>query len=166
MKPSATFGVGLCIGFLVPTVLMAALPPTALLQARMEAPHHVQIAITRVTPPSGPQFGKCVIQGTIVRVFKGNLRVNSPITVRKSCIGPAIGVADRGDNPPPGGAIYVQTSQLQRARFLEAFLADTPADITFDQAVIIPAPSNRPLCAASTPGSICNPTLAPGGLRP
>jgi hypothetical protein len=162
----AKFVFGLSLGLLIPTMLAAALPPSALLRARLEASHHVQIAITRVTPPSGPQFGNCIIEGTIVRVFKGDLRLNSAITVRKSCIGPAIGVAGRGDVPPPGGAIYVQTAQLQRARYIEAFLAGTPADVSFDQAVIITAPSDRPRCTASMPDSICNPDARPAGSRP
>jgi hypothetical protein len=144
------------IGALMPSVLVAALPPTAYQTARVSAPNHVQIEITTVTPPRAGQ-SECVILGRIVTVFKGTVRVNQNVTLRKSCIGPAIGQTGSAAVLPPGPQIYVQTADLQRARFLEAFLSNAPVDIVSDQAVIIPSPSQTPRCNPASLGPICVP---------
>jgi hypothetical protein len=144
---------------LTPTLLRAALPPSAYQRARETSAHHVQIAISRVTPPQRGGEIVCEITGRVVTVFKGSLRVGQTISVHKSCDGPAIGQATAATPLPPGPQIYVQTSVMQRARYIEVFLANDPLDIISDQAVIIPAPSPRPRCNASALTSICIPTL-------
>jgi hypothetical protein len=142
---------------LMPSILAAALPPTAYQNARVSAPHHVQIAVTRVTPPANGARD-CVVTGRIVTVFKGPLRVGDSVSLRKSCTGRAIGQIAQPDLLPPGPQIYVETANLQRARYLEAFLNNDPIELAADQAVIITSPSRTPRCSPASPGPICVPT--------
>jgi hypothetical protein len=151
-------GVAAWIGILslalVPSYTAAVMAPQVYRDARLAAPHHVQIAIVRVTPPQTDQ-GKCIVSGRIERVFKGNLQVHTPIIVRLSCDGPAIGRAPRPTPPMVGGALYVATRTLQKARFLEAFLDGAPPDIVFDQAVIIGAPTTKAVCDPASSSFRC-----------
>jgi hypothetical protein len=123
------------------THVHAALAPEWYRKARAEADVHVQVAVTRVEPPS-PSPGACHVEGTIAAIFRdapGTLEVGAPISFPVSCM-------QAGDHVPVGGTIWTQIEDLQQARYIEAYLSSGPEGFrpALDQTRIIAAPSDVP----------------------
>jgi hypothetical protein len=128
-----------CLLGLLTTSAHAMMAPEYYRKAREEAPYHVQVAISRVTPPpSGP--GTCMVEGKIVEVFKdtsAKLTVGTPIRFPIACY--RSGDVDR---VPIGGTIWTDLEALTRARYVEVYLVDAGDgfDTALWQSQIIDAP--------------------------
>lgn len=138
---------------LLPGLAGAVMHPMYYRQARMEAAHHVQVHVLRVTGPRGGVWGDCTIQGRVARVFKGDLKPGARIRLTTNCVGP------RNGPTPVGGALPTETVRLRKAKVIEAFLSGTPADIVQDQAVILPRLTDTPACNPAQEGFRCEPIV-------
>jgi hypothetical protein len=98
----------------------ALMPPEVYRNARAEAPYHVQVAITKVDAPrKGP--GDCGVEGQVLRIFKnatGRL-ANDMI------VGFTVACHREGEVVPIGGTIWLDTDALEKADYMEVYLADT-----------------------------------------
>jgi len=135
------------------TAAWAVMPPSTYLAARQSADHHVQIAVTDVdTPWRTP--GVCEIEGVVSKVFRSNedrLKPSKEVEFEVDCLKP-------GDEPGVGGTLWGGVSELKNARFIEVYLnGDGPTEfyVAQWQYVVIPAPTNVPVCPPTKPGLTC-----------
>lgn len=108
----------------------AMMAPIHYTRARLNAAHHIQLAIERVTG------GK--VRGRVVTVFRGALKTGARLTLQ-------ISLRDETNQAIVGGTIYTDPDALARARFLEAFLDGDPPAIVMDQVKIIDAATPEPV---------------------
>jgi len=98
----------------------ALMPPEVYRKARAEAPYHVQIAITKVDAPrKGP--GDCGVEGQVLKIFKnatGRLADDMIVSFSVAC-------HRVGEVVPIGGTIWLDTDALEKADYMEVYLADT-----------------------------------------
>jgi len=104
----------------LPASAHALMPPEVYRNARAEAPYHVQIAITKVDAPrTGP--GTCGVEGQVLKIFKNATgSLSNDMTV-----GFAVACRHTGDVVPLGGTIWLNTDALEKADYMEVYLADT-----------------------------------------
>lgn len=134
---SAGFGVATCMG-----AAQAVLAPEYYEEARRSAPSHLQIAVEDVSGPSGG-MGDCMVEGEVVRVFKGDLSSGVKLTFAVSCY-------DYGDIPN-GATLWTDYDALSEAKYVEAFMsADAPPRIVLDQVEIVVAPRDTPYCDSNS----------------
>lgn len=116
----------------------AMMPPEEYRKARDGAQFHLQLSVAKVTPPA--RFpGQCIVEGKAVTVFRGALARGASMRLEVSC-------KRDGDRAPPGGEFWVRWEELERARFLEAYVnreGEGYAIATW-QSAIIGAPSAKP----------------------
>jgi hypothetical protein len=120
----------------------AVMPPYVYQQAREQATYHVQLAVTRVTPPAKTP-GECSVAGEVVRIFRdksGELRPGTPLAFTVSC-------KRRGDATVVGGTLWTDRDALLRAKYLEAFLnrVEGRYEVALWQSRIIEAPTDTPV---------------------
>lgn len=133
---------------------LAVLPPDLYQQARAEADHHVQIAVTKVSVPWKTP-GDCTVFGTVVTVFRsagGVLAEGTPVRFDVSC-------SRQGDDIPVGGTLWQNAWHLERAKFFEAYLmGDDPMTLWIArwQSMTIPGPRATPYCPADGGGFTCD----------
>lgn len=98
----------------------ALMPPKVYSEARAAAPYHVQIAITKVDAPRvGP--GTCAVEGQVLKIFKnatGRLADDMIVGFNVSC-------HRGGEVVPIGGTMWLDTDALEKADYMEVYLADT-----------------------------------------
>jgi hypothetical protein len=124
----------------------AALPPEVYAQARVDAPHHVQLRIERVTGlPWHQDHGACEVRGDVVRVFKGDIAEGDELTLRIDCAKPRARL-------PNGGALWTSWRALEEARVVEAYLGADKAVASW-QTVLLSEPSDEPACTEEQEGS-------------
>lgn len=146
----AVIAMGLLIGFSAHAVL----PPELYRDARREADHHVQVAVSDVAVPSKTP-GSCTVTGTVVTIFRSAgavLAVGTKLRFDVAC-------ARTDDDVPVGGTLWQNVWHLERARFIEAYLmGDAPPDVWVArwQSTTIPEPSKEPHCPVDAPGFTCN----------
>ncbi len=132
---------------------MGVLPPQLYAQARVDAAHHVQVSVSRMTPPRETP-GVCRVQGRVVTVFRsrgGVLSPGAPVSFGVDCLAP-------GDDPGVGGTLWQGVESLKNARFIEAYLnGDVPPGLSVArwQYSIITAPTAEPVCPEDKPGLTC-----------
>lgn len=120
----------------------AALAPEYYEEARRSAANHVQIEITDVDGPSGG-MGPCAVEGTVVRTFRGQLGVGTPLAFAVSCY-------DYG-SIPDGATLWTDYDALSEASYLEAFMSgDVTPRIVLDQVEIILEPRDTPYCDSNS----------------
>jgi tetratricopeptide (TPR) repeat protein len=122
----------------------AALPPCVYEQAREQATYHVQIKVTRVTPPPKTP-GECETIGDVARIFRnksGELRLGTRLAFAVSC-------SRRGEPPLVGGTLWRDFDTLRAAKYLEVFLnrVDGRYQVALWQSRIIDAPTDKPVFA-------------------
>lgn len=71
---------------LIPGLAQAALPPCAYEDMIAEAELVIQVQVAQVLPPD--DNGTCMVDGTIVRAFRGPLETGGPVRVRVPCDNP------------------------------------------------------------------------------
>ncbi len=130
---------------LLATGAFAVMPPEVYQKARMEAPLHVQVAISDVAVPEATPSA-CIVSGKIVRIFRdtaGVLSLGDPVEFPVSC-------SRAGDRVPIGGVLWTNADALAEARFIEAYLIQSgPSfDVALYQSRIIAAPSEAPELAS------------------
>lgn len=117
----------------------AVLPRQAYLEARREAALHLQLRVLRVSlRPAGEA---CPLEGRVLRVYRGEARPESRITVDAPCRFP--GVA-----PMPGPVLWFQPGDLRQGQVLEGFFGG-PADrsvIARSQLFVVSGESAEPRC--------------------
>jgi hypothetical protein len=124
----------------------AALPPEAYAQARVEAPHHVQMRIERVGGlPWYLDHGPCEVRGEVIRVFKGDIAEGDQLTLKIDCAKPRARL-------PDGPALWTSWRALDEARFVEAYLDGDKAVASW-QTVLLDEPSEEPACPEDQEGS-------------
>jgi hypothetical protein len=133
-----TSGCALSLGLMVSSAGQAALAPEYYLGARQSAAHHVQVVVTRVST----HRGRCAVWGDVAVVFRGPLRVGSPVVFSASC-------HRAGARPLPGSEPSFDARQLAAARVLEGFFdgrapALTPA---LGQFARVSGVRDRPWCS-------------------
>ena len=107
-------------------------------KARDGAQFHLQLKVSKVTPPA--HFpGLCVVDGTVAAVFRGVLGAGAPMRLEVSC------KRDQ-DRARPGGEHWMRWEELERARFLEAYVNREGGGyaIAAWQSAIIAAPTPKP----------------------
>jgi tetratricopeptide (TPR) repeat protein len=132
----------------------AALPPYVYEQAREQAAYHVQIKVTRVTPPPKTP-GECETTGDVARVFRdrsGELRLGTRLAFAVSC-------SRRSEPPLVGGTLWTDLDTLRAAKYLEVFLNRTDGryQVALWQSRIIDAPTDKPVFAQA-PAAAPRPT--------
>ena len=107
-------------------------------KARDGAQYHVQLEIRRITPPARTP-GLCMVEGVVVRVFRGVLAAGTPMRLALSC-------KRRDERAPPGGEHWTFTEDLAKAKYLEAYVNRVGAEyaIAAWQSALIAAPSDQP----------------------
>lgn len=131
----------------------AVLPPEQYRQARIDAAHHVQVAVTGMEPPETTP-GVCRIRGWVVKVFRsrnGLLSPSVPVTFTVDCLNP-------GDMPGVGATLWEGVQSLKEAKFIEAYLNGSERQamsVARWQYLIIPSPSAEQACPADKPGMTC-----------
>lgn len=116
----------------------AMMPPEEYRKARASAQFHVQLSVSKVTRPA--RFpGPCSVEGKVVTVFRGALAAGMPMRLDVSCKRDA-------DRAPPGGEFWTRWEELERARFLEAYVnrGGEGYAIAAWQSAIIGAPGAKP----------------------
>ncbi len=127
---------------LLATGAHAVMPPEVYQKARVDAPLHVQVAISDVALPEATP-SSCIVSGKVVRIFRdtaGALSVGDKVAFPVSC-------SRAGDRVPIGGVLWTNADALAGARFIEAYLTG-PApsfDVALYQSQIIEEPSESPL---------------------
>jgi len=120
----------------------AVLAPEYYEEARRSAANHVQIAVDGVEAPGGG-MGACPVTGSIVRVFRGPMRVGERVAFTVSCY-------DYG-SIPDGATLWTDYDALNQAKYLEAFMsADAPPRVVLDQVEIILAPRDQAYCDSNS----------------
>jgi len=117
----------------------AAIPETAYRTARRKAELHVQMTVTAVYVPRETP-GKCVVEGKVVRVFRGRIEDGADVTLEIRC-------RRESDKERPSGIQYLDAESLQAAKFLEAYINSTPDgghSVALWQQRVIEAPSDTP----------------------
>ncbi|BCW89921.1 hypothetical protein sos41_30890 [Alphaproteobacteria bacterium SO-S41] len=120
----------------------AVLAPEYYEEARRSAPNHLQIVIDDVGSPRGG-MGDCMVEGRVVKVFKGDLVPDAKLKFPVSCY-------DYG-TIPSGPTLWTDYDALSEAKYLEAFMSgDTAPRIALDQVEIILEPRDIPYCDAES----------------
>ena len=120
----------------------AVLAPEYYEEARRTAPNHLQIKVEDVDGPDGG-MGACMVEGTIARVFRGDLVPGRKLTFAVSCY-------DYGDMPS-GATLWTDYDALSEAKYLEAFMSNDPVpQILLDQVEIVVAPRDEPYCDSNS----------------
>lgn len=138
-------------GVLAPVLVLAAaalaaLPPEEYAQARVDALHHVQIRIERVTGlPWYVDHGACEVRGEVVRVFRGDLAQGDELTLQIDCAKPRARL-------PNGAALWTSWRALDEARVIEAYLDENKAVDTW-QTLLLSEPTDEPACPVEQEGS-------------
>jgi hypothetical protein len=97
----------------------ALMPPQVYREARQNAPYHVQIAVTKVDAPRVGS-GTCPVEGQVLKIFKNDgSRLADDMTV-----GFEVACRREGDRVPLGGTIWLNTSELEKADYMEVYLTD------------------------------------------
>jgi len=107
-------------------------------KARDGAQFHLQLEVSKVTPPA--RFpGLCVVDGTVATVFRGVLAAGTPMRLEVSC------KRDQ-DRTRPGGEHWTRWEEIERARYLEAYVNREGRGyaIAAWQSAIIAAPTATP----------------------
>ncbi|BBK45433.1 hypothetical protein STVA_54530 [Allostella vacuolata] len=113
-------------------------PPRVYRDARLKSEFHLQIAIERVRVPS-PTPGICIVNGKIVRVFRGNVALDTPIELELDC-------KKESDVVRPGQTLWTDADKLAAGHYLEAFVNRGPYGFQHSlwQFAIIPEATDRP----------------------
>jgi hypothetical protein len=98
----------------------AMMAPEYYQKARAEAPYHVQIAITRVEAPR-TGAGACAVEGQVLRIFKDATGKLS----KDMIIGFPVACRRQSDVVPIGGTVWLDTSALEHADYMEVYLDDS-----------------------------------------
>ena len=104
---------------------LAVMAPQYYEQARNEAPEVVIIEVASVKPPSGRDFGECLVRGRINRVERGRRRVGEHLELSVSCAGPRAQI-------PSGGTLWQDLERLKHSRYGRAFLGADGGVISYD----------------------------------
>lgn len=124
----------------------AVLPPEVYAQARVDAPHHVQIRIARVVAlPWYQDHGACEVRGEVVRVFKGDLEDGDELRLKVDCAKPRARL-------PAGPQLWTSWRALEEARVIEAYLDQNRAVASW-QTTLLSEPSDEPACPEDGEGS-------------
>lgn len=117
----------------------AVLPPQAYLDARREAPLHLQMSVQKVKPRPADQA--CRVEGRVLRVFRGEARPGERIMVDAPCRFPDAA-------PMPGPVLWFQPGDIRKGQVLEGFFegpAGRPA-IARSQLFVVSGESAEPHC--------------------
>ena len=101
------------------------MPPEVYRKAREGAPFHVQIAITKVEAPSN-RPGSCQVEGQVLRIFKNATGALAPDEI----VGFSVSCHRKGERVPVGGTVWLDTDALEKADYMEVYLAGTPPEMT------------------------------------
>jgi hypothetical protein len=118
--------------------VIAVMPPEEYRKARDGAQFHVQLEVKRIAPPA--RFpGECLVEGAVLRAFRGELAAGTPMRLAISC-------KRREDRTRPGGELWMAWEELERAKYLEAYVDRDGAGyaVAAWQSAIIAAPSAAP----------------------
>ena len=118
--------------------VIAVMPPEEYRKARDGAQFHVQLEVKTVAPPA--RFpGECRVEGTVLRAFRGDLAAGTPMRLAIAC-------KRREDRARPGGELWIAWEELERARYLEAYVERDGAGyaVAAWQSAIIAVPGEAP----------------------
>lgn len=121
--------------------VQAALAPEYYLRARVAAPHHIQMQVTKVELDAA-EPGTCTVHGRIAQVFRGPLPLDVPVHFIVHCLTSTA-------QPMPGAAQWFFPDALSKATVVEGFFqGDLPQLIpALDQLSPVEAVRERPWCA-------------------
>jgi hypothetical protein len=128
--------------------------------AQVTAPVHVQIAVDAVEMEERRFVSSqpCTIRGTVQRVFRGNLAVGRPVTLRENCIIHASGLTGAIEY----GYYY---DNLKASRHMELYLSAEGDRILGHAGWIIKAASDQPQHPAPASVSPTPPGVHDGQFR-
>ena len=132
---------GLAGGLCAAGPAFAVLPPQAYLDARREAPLHLQMSVQKVK--LRPSAQACRVEGRVLRVFRGDARPGGRITVDAPCRFPDAA-------PMPGPVLWFQPGDIRKGQVLEGYFdgpAGSPA-IARSQLFVVSGESTEPHCSA------------------
>ena len=131
--------VGVAAGLVFAWPASAALPPQAYLEARREAALHLQVKVQKVR--LRPSAGACLIEGRVLRAFRGDARPGARIVFDAPCRFP-------GAVPMPGPVLWFQPDDLQKGQVLEGFFNGTPTTpaIARSQLFVVASETDAPRC--------------------
>jgi len=131
-------GAALCLGLaaaLAAPAARAVLPPCAQDEYVRSATDVIQMTVKTVLVPPGHEdmdIARCAVSGTIVRVFRGNLKVGDEITLDIVCHSNLV-----------GGTMYMPPKALRQAKALEVHLSEG-APIQLGQGILtLAAPTDE-----------------------
>jgi hypothetical protein len=130
---------GLVVGLVGAWPASAVLPPQAYLQARREAALHLQVKVQKVR--LRPSAEACLIEGRVLRAFRGDARPGARIIFDAPCRFP-------GAVPMPGPVLWFQPDDLKKGQVLEGFFDGTPTTpaIARSQLFVVASETDAPRC--------------------
>ncbi len=122
------------------------LPPEAYEEARRDAVHHLQLRIDNVEGlPWHADQGACVVEGEVVRVFRGDHQPGDALAIAIDCAKPRARLQ-------PGPQLWTSWRAIEQAGYVEAYL-DEGGAVARWQTMLLSEASDEPACPEDTAGA-------------